>query len=833
MKIRRIRIGNFGKLKDLDISLEDGINIIYGSNEAGKSTLQGFILSCLYGASLNRKSGKETLRKRFIPFDKNFASGVLEIESGEEHIIIEKKVASTKKDDATRVYSRDSYEQLGYTENIGREILGLNDSAFLKTLYITQDGTSFSEDRDEGLILKLTNLLDTGDEEISYNKAMSKLDEEIKKTKNNRKSGMLDLMYAEQGQLNTELMEAIRTRKVLEELEKELSEATQERESLRNEAMDLYALKEKIRIYQIKDEYIRLKRYADGIRELKDKSKDLYSPDMEDALQTLRQQHSELLQNREELEEKETEQAKLQREMRHLEMELESYGYFRDFDDSLLIEMIRLDTNIQLFNEKLKYFTTSSPVNEEIVKRRGELKSLLHDYEKSLMRLRPDPMKGMLLPAIGMLASLILYVMSGRNPYAFVTLLLALPLYLLNRKLHASWRHRALKRSDQLEDKIETLAKEIGVDSKEVLRSKKVIETIPDNKETGALQNELKDLMDKRISVFTSSASDSLEHFIEKFNRNKTLRDKEKELCTRLNLIGTEIENLHVVHDGGNQDYLQRMRDMGFKGEPEASLDFIEYYEAQLIKRRNLMIQEESLRLSFRNLIGDRDEAEVMKEIEQLEVLGFTEEVNEEELDVRIRQNSSDELFLQDRMNKAESRIQEERRSKREPSLVEGELLSKAEEIRDLERRYKALQVAREAISESYKLLRLDFGPRLNQKVTEIFNLITESGRDIKVNEFFSMNYLASGFLHHEEFLSHGAYEQIYFSLRLAMVDMIFGEQEVPIILDEPFVHYHKDRLEKSLDYLLSLGENKQVILFTCHEREMEYLGERANVIRI
>ncbi|HSP47534.1 MAG TPA: AAA family ATPase [Clostridiaceae bacterium] len=833
MKIRKIRIGNFGKLTDFEVSLEDGVNIIYGGNEAGKSTLQGFILACLYGSSLNRKSGKESLRKRFIPFDKNFASGVLEIESGEEEIIIEKKVAATKKDDATRVYSKASYEQLGYTENIGREILGLNDSAFLKTLFITQDGTSFSEDRDEGLILKLTNLLDTGDEEISYNKAMIRLDEEIRKTKNNRKTGRLDQLYLEQGQLNTELMEGIRTRKILETLEQELAEALQEREDLKQEAWELYALKDKIRIYQIKDEYIRLKRYADGIRELKEKSRDLFSLDMEDALQTLRQQHTELLQNREELDQKETEQAEIQREMRHLEMELESYAYFRDFDDSLLIEMIRLDTNIQLLNEKLKYFTNSSPVNEEIVKRRGELKSLLHDYEKSLMRLKPDPMKGMALPGLGVLASMIFYFVNGQNPYSLLTLILVIPLYLLGRKLRSAMRHRALRRSDQLEERIEALAREIGVDSKEVLRSKRIIETIPDNRETGALQNDLKDLMDKRVSVFTSSASDSLEHFIEKFNRNKSLRDKEKELSTRLALLGTEVSNLSAIHDAGSDAYLDMLRSLGFKGEVEHSLDFIEYYEAQLIKKRNIMIQEESLRLSFKNLIGDRDEAEVMKEIEQLEVLGFTEEVNEEELDSRIRKNSSAELLLQDRINRAEAQILEARRSKREPSIVEGELMSKAEEISDMEKRFKALQVAKEAITESYKLLRLDFGPRLNKRVSEIFNLITESGREIKVNEFFTMNYLASGFLHHEEFLSHGAFEQIYFALRLAMIEMMFGDQEVPIILDEPFVHYHKDRLEKSLDYLLTLGEHKQVILFTCHEREMEYLGERANVIRI
>ena len=44
MKIKKLKINGFGKLKDKSIELEDNINIIYGKNEAGKSTLLKYIM---------------------------------------------------------------------------------------------------------------------------------------------------------------------------------------------------------------------------------------------------------------------------------------------------------------------------------------------------------------------------------------------------------------------------------------------------------------------------------------------------------------------------------------------------------------------------------------------------------------------------------------------------------------------------------------------------------------------------------------------------------------------------------------------------------------------
>jgi len=69
MKIKKLQINNFGKLKNKEITLESGINVIYGENESGKSTLLDFIISMFYGINKN-KNGKDISNyDKYIPWE--------------------------------------------------------------------------------------------------------------------------------------------------------------------------------------------------------------------------------------------------------------------------------------------------------------------------------------------------------------------------------------------------------------------------------------------------------------------------------------------------------------------------------------------------------------------------------------------------------------------------------------------------------------------------------------------------------------------------------------------------------------------------------------------
>ena len=75
MKINYLKINGFGKLEDKEINLNDNINIIYGENEAGKTTILKFISGMLYGVSKNKNKKEFSDYERYKPWDKETFSG--------------------------------------------------------------------------------------------------------------------------------------------------------------------------------------------------------------------------------------------------------------------------------------------------------------------------------------------------------------------------------------------------------------------------------------------------------------------------------------------------------------------------------------------------------------------------------------------------------------------------------------------------------------------------------------------------------------------------------------------------------------------------------------
>ena len=87
MKINNLKINGYGKLSNKEIKLDKKINIIYGKNEAGKSTLLSFISSIFYGASKN-KNGKEICDyEKYMPWNQDEFSGKIsyELDNGEKY----------------------------------------------------------------------------------------------------------------------------------------------------------------------------------------------------------------------------------------------------------------------------------------------------------------------------------------------------------------------------------------------------------------------------------------------------------------------------------------------------------------------------------------------------------------------------------------------------------------------------------------------------------------------------------------------------------------------------------------------------------------------------
>jgi DNA repair exonuclease SbcCD ATPase subunit len=89
LKIKNIKVNAYGNIENKDINLEEGINIIHGANESGKSTLLNYIISIFYGISRNKDGKALSDYEKYKPWNSNEFSGRIsyKLENGEKYEI--------------------------------------------------------------------------------------------------------------------------------------------------------------------------------------------------------------------------------------------------------------------------------------------------------------------------------------------------------------------------------------------------------------------------------------------------------------------------------------------------------------------------------------------------------------------------------------------------------------------------------------------------------------------------------------------------------------------------------------------------------------------------
>lgn len=90
MKITEVYLKNFGKFSEEKIQFHDGINLFYGENESGKTTIHTFIKCMLFG--LERGRGRASIGDTYSLYEpwenSNYYAGVLRFETGGKHFCL-------------------------------------------------------------------------------------------------------------------------------------------------------------------------------------------------------------------------------------------------------------------------------------------------------------------------------------------------------------------------------------------------------------------------------------------------------------------------------------------------------------------------------------------------------------------------------------------------------------------------------------------------------------------------------------------------------------------------------------------------------------------------
>ena len=156
MKLLELHIDGFGKFHNRTISFEDGINIIYGKNEAGKSTLHTFIRGMLFGIERGRgRAAKNDTYSKFEPWENSGTyEGWLRLEKNGTIYRIERRFR--KDDKSLKIINETQGLEEAPTKAFLDAILdGLNETTYNNTISIGQ----LKSATEEGMIGELKNFI--------------------------------------------------------------------------------------------------------------------------------------------------------------------------------------------------------------------------------------------------------------------------------------------------------------------------------------------------------------------------------------------------------------------------------------------------------------------------------------------------------------------------------------------------------------------------------------------------------------------------------------------------------------------------------------------------
>jgi len=132
--------------------------------------------------------------------------------------------------------------------------------------------------------------------------------------------------------------------------------------------------------------------------------------------------------------------------------------------------------------------------------------------------------------------------------------------------------------------------------------------------------------------------------------------------------------------------------------------------------------------------------------------------------------------------------------------------------------------------------------PELEKNLEKYFNILTDGKYEkVNIDENFQINVKESEESENDreislDSLSLGTIDQMYFSLRFSLIDIMFSNSEIPVILDDCFTQYDDERLRNALEIIVKMKEQYQILLFTCHKREeniLEELDKEVNLIKL
>lgn len=810
MKIKLLDIKGFGKFNKLKIVPKEGFNIIFETNESGKSTLQAFIRAMLYGQRGGRKSKDGSLPplKHNKPWSSEQYAGIMEytLENGKSYRVgrnFEKGTTNIYDEGANNLsnsFSADKEKGPLFAE----EHLGIDEAAFERSAFIGQLQSIIDDDGKKNLVDKLSNLNTTGNEEISLTGALKALDSTLLERVGTKTSTTRPL-----DKINNTLSELERVKLDLENKNNIFMEtvlALREQKSILNE------LNKKLEQLYIKKEYMKASR-------LKALQKELEGLILEKNIikKSLKESTENIIKfiNYENIDtDTISEIAMMLREEKQIE-------------ELILLEQARLSE----FQEKYNELSDTLEPDELFEKKVKDIQTAIEIYNDAKERVKDK---------VGRYPKGALPVKQKQSWMPFIV-----PAGLLSAMLMVAYYFY----------KPNPLFLGIGITAAVITLTVFFISTIRQYNTGKRANNEAQELNRVLLAAGFTDITDYV-----KYRENQIkARELQKSYNNQLSGSKEHIENLLVKKDKFNEIWESFIENC--KAQYDGNTDKAEVFASIKTGAQSYMKATEEKRM----LSLDRDninkkceivlrEAGMLAKETFLSADAFNTYANslrhgQEPDNDGVTLIQMDEIIKTNESRKKDTELKIATINARlEQAPGESELSKVLEEIcyytgkkEELEMKGSALVFASQILKEAALKMQRDYIPYLNDEMSRMMNILS-SGRyhRISTNDELSINLEApeTDELIPVNRLSAGTIDQVYLSMRLAAVTLIEKEREIlPLFLDEPFSQYDEERVKNAFELLKGISANRQVFFFTCREREYEIaasvFGDTMNRIRI
>lgn len=159
-----------------------------------------------------------------------------------------------------------------------------------------------------------------------------------------------------------------------------------------------------------------------------------------------------------------------------------------------------------------------------------------------------------------------------------------------------------------------------------------------------------------------------------------------------------------------------------------------------------------------------------------------------------------------------------------DPMALKSEHAQLLEQRDALERQYAAIALAIETLGRADSELQSRFSPQLAQKAADYMDCLTDGCYDelVLARDLSAKARSADDPTPRDTaYLSAGTADLLYLSVRLALCELTCpADDPCPLVLDDTLVNFDDARAERARALFREIAQHRQVILFTCHERD-------------